>query len=452
MIRRNPVQPPPPDLRPQVEKLQDALRAARYALNRANDYVGARPEPGIDHKAMIALFTDTLACVAAPCPDDPAGHRSTGGAVMELRAPFPYFGGKREAAPLVWSALGNVTNYVEPFFGSGAVLLQRPGGAGRVETVNDKDGLLANVWRAMRVAPDEVAAHADWPVNEADLVARHLWLCGQRDTLTERLMADPEYFDAKAAGWWVWGASQWIGSGWCSGAGGWTLQEGSLVRAPSREADRKRPRLDNGSGVHRRTVSLKRPSAHHQGSGAHAPAVARQVPDLSSDGHGATLGTRRGGLVAWFANLSARLRHVRVCCGDWTRVLGPSTTWKNLTVVRYSGDGICGIFFDPPYSGEVRKKGLYAIDSASVAEQVRAWCAENGANEKLRIVLAGYSGEGHEALLPLGWRESAWAPRGFFRGGYGNQRQASQRHRERLWLSPHCLQGSQQLDLWGVGS
>lgn len=59
-----------------------------------------------------------------------------------LSAPFPWFGGKSRVADLVWSRFGaDVPNYVEPFFGSGAVLLGRPGGAGSTETVNDKDGL-----------------------------------------------------------------------------------------------------------------------------------------------------------------------------------------------------------------------------------------------------------------------------------------------------------------------
>ena len=44
----------------------------------------------------------------------------------DLRAPFPWFGGKRKVADAVWQRLGRVGNYVEPFFGSGAVLLGRP--------------------------------------------------------------------------------------------------------------------------------------------------------------------------------------------------------------------------------------------------------------------------------------------------------------------------------------
>ena len=43
-----------------------------------------------------------------------------------LTAPFPYFGGKAKVADIVWQALGDVNAYIEPFFGSGAVLLNRP--------------------------------------------------------------------------------------------------------------------------------------------------------------------------------------------------------------------------------------------------------------------------------------------------------------------------------------
>jgi len=39
-----------------------------------------------------------------------------------LAAPFPYFGGKALACETVWSAFGEVDNYVEPFAGSGGTL------------------------------------------------------------------------------------------------------------------------------------------------------------------------------------------------------------------------------------------------------------------------------------------------------------------------------------------
>ncbi|MEM1891696.1 MAG: DNA adenine methylase, partial [Nitrososphaerota archaeon] len=54
---------------------------------------------------------------------------------------FPYFGGKSKAAHLVWQRFGKVDHYIEPFFGSGAVLFLQPG-ISKSETVNDIDGLL----------------------------------------------------------------------------------------------------------------------------------------------------------------------------------------------------------------------------------------------------------------------------------------------------------------------
>ena len=42
-----------------------------------------------------------------------------------MKAPFPWFGGKSRVAHLGWDRIGNVPNYVEPFFGSGAVVSAR---------------------------------------------------------------------------------------------------------------------------------------------------------------------------------------------------------------------------------------------------------------------------------------------------------------------------------------
>lgn len=78
----------------------------------------------------------------------------------QLRAPFPWFGGKSRIASQVWKRFGDVRNYVEPFFGSGATLLLRPQPFSGTETVNDLDGMVANFWRALSKAPDEVAKWA----------------------------------------------------------------------------------------------------------------------------------------------------------------------------------------------------------------------------------------------------------------------------------------------------
>jgi DNA adenine methylase len=126
---------------------------------------------------------------------------------VTLRAPFPWFGGKSRVARLVWERFGDVPNYVEPFAGSMAVLLARPTEA-RIETVNDLDCYISNFWRALQADPEELAAWADWPVNEADLHARHRWLVGRAE-FRKRMRSDPDFYDPKIAGWWVWGISQW---------------------------------------------------------------------------------------------------------------------------------------------------------------------------------------------------------------------------------------------------
>ena len=302
------------------------------------------------------------------------------------KPPFPWFGGKSRAASLIWERFGNVPNYVEPFFGSGAVLFLRPH-APKLETVNDKDAHLANFWRAVQAAPDEVAHYADWPVNENDLHARHLWLVTTGAERVERLTTDPDYYDAKVAGWWVWGICQWIGGGWCGPAG----------QKANGQPQSRIPHLgDAGMGVH------------------------RKLPHLGDAGRGGS------DLVDYFRAISDRLRRVRVCCGDWTRVLGRAPT---------EGNGITGVLLDPPYDTRAgRKSDLYAVET-DVSVAVREWAIAHGDNPKLRIALCGYDGE---HAMPDSWACVAWKTR----GGYGrlsNGRGRANAARERIWFSPYCL-------------
>jgi DNA adenine methylase len=323
-----------------------------------------------------------------------------------LKSPFPYFGGKSKVAPIVWQLLGDVPNYVEPFCGSAAVLLARPAEhQAHIETVNDADGMIANFWRALSHAPNDVAQYADWPVNENDLHARHAWLVGQRESITARLEGDPEWFDAKVAGWWVWGMALWIGGGFCSGEGPWHVVDGKLVHL-----------WHKGQGVNRQLVHL-----WHKGQG-----VNRQRVHLWHKGQG--VNRKLVHLQSYFNALAERLRDVRVCCGDWSRVCGPTPTVSN---------GLTGVFLDPPYAYDTgRDPDCYTVDSANVANAVRAWCLERGNDSRMRIVLAGYDGE-HNDLEREGWRVVAWSGH----GGYAGQRRYgvnTNRHKERLWASPHC--------------
>jgi hypothetical protein len=160
---------------------------------------------------------------------------------------------------------------------------------------------------------------------------------------------------------------------------------------------------DGRRGVHRVTLSEQAPSISTAGTGIHA-----------------------SGIHAYMVSLAARLRRVRVVCGDWSRVVTPAVT---------HGIGLTGVLLDPPY-GAARTTELYSQDSMDVAASVRSWAVLNGDNPDLRIALCGYDGE-HE--MPDSWECVRWTAR----GGYGSQRKDGtdneNRKKERIWFSPHCL-------------
>jgi DNA adenine methylase len=362
-----------------------------------------------------------------------------------LRAPFPWFGGKSRVASIVWERFGHVRNYVEPFAGSLAVLLGRPAIDG-VETVNDANAYIANFWRALasdRADPDAVAYYADWPVNEADLHARHRWLVESAADRVERIMSDPDYFDAKVAGWWVWGQCLWIGSGWCTArknfradrSGGRTGALSELTQRnagggqPNRASQKKRPVLaySGGRGVHRT-------STH---GGEEGDGLARQIVDLSGDSgasgrgvHASGFDMRTGGLYAYMRALAERLRRTRVCCGQWTRIITPAVT----TCI-----GITAVLLDPPYHGAGTDRSLVYSheDGGRLWNDVKEWAVAHGDDPNFRIALCGYEGD-HG--IPDTWDCVTWTAA----GGYGRTvRGRNNRQRERIWFSPHCLDGHQ---------
>ena len=329
---------------------------------------------------------------------------------MTIKAPFPWFGGKRKVAHDVWKRFGDVANYVEPFFGSGAVLLGRPHESG-IETVNDLDGLVCNFWRALQNDPAGVARWADNPVNENDLHAVHTWLKPQRAELAARLESDPDYYDAKIAGRWVWGIACWIGGGWCEADGPWHVVDGMLVndKDDCEGTKRQMPHLgDAGCGVNRKRPRL----------GGYAETGVNAQPEL----------------LAYMQSLAERLRRVRVCCGDWMLICGPTPTF---------GHGLTGVFLDPPYAHDMRHSELYTCETDCSAD-VREWAVSQGGNPLMRIALCGYDGE---HVMPDDWECVSWnAGKGYAAQGGDNDNG----RKERIWFSPACIKlkrtGNRQLD------
>jgi site-specific DNA-adenine methylase len=362
------------------------------------------------------------------------------------KAPFPWFGGKSKAAPLVWELLGDVPHYVEPFAGSLAVLLNRPHQANRSyfsETVNDLDGVIVNAWRAIQWHPDEVAEHVSWPVTEADKTARQIAVQRWRTERNLDLLAgSPKWCDPEIAGWWIWGVCVQIGAI----GGPWTADPdtGRIIkqgRAGLREAGvyRDLPHLkSDGQGVNspqlrEAGVSRDRPHLGDDGQGVNSPQLREATVGDGAEFHPLVMPRLR----EWMHLLSARLRHVRIVNGDWTRVV---THGAAQTLAVRMSDQPAGIFLDPPYDNTERSAGIYHgdMDNGDVAAACRQWALTVADNPKWRIVIAGYDTE-HQELEQHGWTVHEWFAKGFLSGGMGNIDGTSQQHRERLWASPHCL-------------
>jgi hypothetical protein len=115
---------------------------------------------------------------------------------------------------------------------------------------------------------------------------------------------------------------------------------------------------------------------------------------------------------------------VRVCCGDFARVLGPSVTYRH---------GLTAVLLDPPYA-DGEHAVSYSGGNGAWARACR-WCEENGDNPLLRIALCGYADTWQ---APAGWVAMPWKAH----GGYGSQGEGRGREnaaREVVWFSPACL-------------
>ncbi len=429
-------------------------------------------------------------------------------AKARLRSPYPYFGGKSAIARMVWERFGAVRNYVEPFCGSLAMLLARPathfeGDTQPIETVNDLNAWLTNFWRAVQADPEAVAYYADWPVSELDLHARGDWLFYREgvDEWVEQLRSDPEFYDAKSAGWWCWGQCSWIGDGWGPRAlphGNRTRPElrnaGSGINAVERKRPvlahahmgivRKRPHLANeGKGLERKRPSISaeagilrpatwqpgptrgirgrgtrgldgqpikgRPRLSHQ-AGMLRSTVWRQRPHVGDGGagiNGCRLDRRRPVLSHGHGlrsgRASALFEYMQELCDRVRRVRIVCGDWQRVCGPAVTiENGLTGVFLDPPY-GVGDRDTVYANDSRDVAARVLAWCREWGGHPKMRIALCGYEGE-HDELEQLGWDVVAWKAH----GGCGHNRQSgdyTNHKRERVWFSPGCVRPDGQL-------
>ena len=362
--------------------------------------------------------------------------RPWGTSVYALRSPTDY-GGKGRWADAIWQRLGSPGVYVEPFLGSGAVLLAKPGGAAPREVVCDMNGHIANFYRALTAAPDEVARWADWPTVHQDLTARHRWLLKWGAEHAERLSDDPEWFDPQAAGWWVWGISSWIGHGWCDGTN-WEQIPDTSATGPK------------GVQMQRTTLPVedkrdRQPNALSKGGGQGCQIQRvgvpwEQIPRVkdASGGQGVSMQAKHDDgevltgerLRPWFRALAQRLSRVIVLNRSWESAVTDSV----LQQTPSSPKPVVAVFMDPPYKTTGgRSTGLYVGDKAGasddVAEASYAWAVEHGA--KYRIAYACHLGD---FPVPDGWEVES---RGF--SGHRDAKKKAEAQ-DCVMFSPACVQ------------
>ena len=397
---------------------------------------------------------------------------------VHIKAPFPWFGGKRRVAPLVWQRFGDVKNFVEPFMGSCAVLLGRPHYPfveNRIETINDLDCYLANIWRCIKYDPDQTAEYADNWVCEADLHARHRW-CYDNHEFRHRMRTEPEYYDCKVGGYWLFGISSWIGDNWCrvKGAGktGVTphLTSGGQgihkALPPADHLEQKVPHLlSSGQGINRALPPCEDdgirareqdsvPNLGDSGQGinrALPPNLQQQLPNLAhNNGIGCnrtqdisptrcrTKDERLADLKQYMRKLQDRLRFVRVCNGDWKRVCTPTVTHRH---------GLTGLFLDPPYSIEKNKQtSVYGSMSKqhNLNDDMTEFLLENQNIDGFRIAICGLEGE--YDLPNKYWECVEWMGN----SGYADKTKNKNREKERIWFNKQCLGSNKQPEIGSV--
>ena len=147
-----------------------------------------------------------------------------------------------------------------------------------------------------------------------------------------------------------------------------------------------------------------------------------QLPHVGDAGMGVHRASDAHTSVAKLRALAARLRRVRVACGDFERVLGPSVTIKH---------GTTAVFLDPPYD-LTKRASVYAVET-DAAHRAREWAIANGDNPLLRIAYCGYGVEMPDTWTCIQWKAV---------GGYGSQGEGRGREnasKEEIWFSPFCM-------------
>ena len=388
-------------------------------------------------------------------------------------------GGKSRWIDTVWQRIGKVGVFSEPLCGTAVMTLNNPEPAPR-EVICELNAFVANFYRALRGDYEQTAYWADWPTNHHDLTARHKWLLRWGAENAEQVCEDAEWFDPKAAGWWCWGQSSWIGHGWCDNHGQYDRVprvhphsgQGVQVQRFDLPVEDKRPKVPDGggSGVSAQRDRVPGDQIPHMGArpgGKGVSAQRDQIPRCTTEPGGQGVSQQRvavprdgmpfpqvvGGrgvqiqreqlqgdgvldgsrLRPWFAAIAKRLSRVIILNRGWEWALTPSVLQQTPSSPKPS----VGVFLDPPYrtqrkDGGKRSTGLYQGDTAGTSDAVAAatyaWAVEHG--DKYRVAYCMHEGD---FPVPDGWTAETM--------GFSGHRDAAKREKavDHVIFSPACI-------------
>ena len=97
-----------------------------------------------------------------------------------MNAVIKYPGAKWRLAKWIIDMFPTHHSYLEPFFGSGAVLFTKP--RSPIETVNDLDGEIVNLFTQIRENPERLAREIRWTHTRERCTKRHLRLSIRKRT------------------------------------------------------------------------------------------------------------------------------------------------------------------------------------------------------------------------------------------------------------------------------
>ena len=248
-----------------------------------------------------------------------------------MDAPFPYFGTKKHYASIVWQRFGNPDCYIEPFAGSIAVLLRREvmPTTRSIEIIGDLSGKICNFWRAVQADPEAVARYCTWPIVHHDLTSRNIFIVNWLRENKQKLIDNPDFFDAKIAGWWAWGQCVSVDMKYC------------------RVIDASRPCL-HGAGVSISKTAYK--SLKFEECIEYNSRIMKELAD--------------------------RISQVAIINRPWAACCTPALLAEGQNPA---------IFLDPPYKQEQRTDTLYDNEEQSEDAAVASydWAVQHG--EKYRI-------------------------------------------------------------------